>query len=116
MRQPDLTPSVVELTFNHSQRIILSYMIFKVLSLRKSSTGIWALYSVTTTHRPVLENHKLVCRFVLLAVFTTEGMLVTELILMVMEFPSPKETGAIITLNFSKLAIIKLAVIAWIHV
>jgi hypothetical protein len=78
-------------------------MNFDSLPLRVSSTLIWALYWVTATHRPVVMDDIIICRFVLVAVFTTEGSVITELILMVKEFVSYNDVRTIAALNFSKL-------------
>ena len=102
-RQPDLTASIVEVTFNHCQRALLSYMVIKLLPLSESSTLTWALHWVTATHRPVVVNDIIKRRLVLVAIFTTAGTLVTELILMVKEFISYNEIRTIAALNFSKL-------------
>jgi hypothetical protein len=102
-RQPDLTSSIVEVTFNHCQRALLSYMVIKLLPLRESSTLIWALHWVLATHRPVVVNDIVIRRFILIAVFTTEGTFVTELLLMVKNFLSYNDVRTIAALNFSKL-------------
>jgi hypothetical protein len=96
---------IVEVTFNHCQRALLSYMVIKLLPLRESSTLVWALHWVTATHRPVVVNDIIIRRFVLVAVFTTEGTVITELILMVKEFVSYTngEIRTMAALNFSKL-------------
>jgi hypothetical protein len=102
-RQPDLTTSIVEVTFHHCQRALLSYMVIKILPLRESPTLVWALHRVTTTHRPVVVNDIIIRRFVLAAVFTTEGPLVTELILMVKEFVSYNVFRTIAAFDFNEL-------------
>jgi hypothetical protein len=102
-RQPDLTTSIVEVTFHNCQRALLSYMVIKLLPFRESPTLVWALHRETATHRPVVVDDIIICRFVLVAVFTTEGTLVTELILMVKEFVSYNEIRTTAALNFSKL-------------
>ena len=86
--QLDLTSSIVEVTFNHSQRALLFHMIIKILLFRECSTLIWASYWVTATHRPVVLSHIIVCRFILVSVFTTEGTLVTVIVFMIKELPS----------------------------
>ena len=79
-------------------------MVMKLLSFRGCSTLIWALYWVTATHRPVVVNHIVVRRVVLIAVFTTEGTFVTELILVVEKLASYNDIRTIAAFNFSKLA------------
>ena len=83
-------------------------MVMKLLSFRRCSTLIWASYWVTATHRPVVVNHIVVRRVVLVAVFTTEGTFVTELILVVEKLAS-YDIRTIAAFNFSKLATFSVA-------
>jgi hypothetical protein len=78
-------------------------MVIKLLPLREGTTLVWALHWVTATYRPVVVNDIIIRRFVLTAIITTEGTLVTELILMVKEFVSYNKIRARPALNFSKL-------------
>jgi hypothetical protein len=82
-------------------------MVIKLLPLRESSTLVWALHWVTATHRPVVVDDIIICRFVLVAVFTTEGTLVTELILMVKEFASYNVFRTIAAFDFGELTTFK---------